>query len=52
MALINCSISTESVTATAGTTDLDTQTLVITPDLGYVVSAAAFTNNTSGDGRS
>jgi len=51
MALINCSISTESVTATAGTTDLDTQTLVITPDLGYVVSAAAFTNNTSGDGR-
>tara|TARA_R110000765_G_scaffold23592_2_gene59547 strand:+ start:1475 stop:3853 length:2379 start_codon:yes stop_codon:yes gene_type:complete len=47
MALINCSISTESVTAPAGTTDLATQTLVITPNLGYVVSAAAFTNNTS-----
>ena len=47
MALINCSISTGSVTATAGTTNLATQTLVITPNHGYVVSAAAFANNTA-----
>jgi len=47
MALFDCTISTETVVATAGTTNLATQTLVITPNAGHVVSAAAFTNNTA-----
>ena len=43
MALNNCTINSSSVTAAAGTTNLASQTLVITPDSGFVVNAQAFT---------
>jgi hypothetical protein len=47
MALTNCTITSASLTVTAGQ-DLGStpdQVLVITPNTGYVVSAADFTNN-------
>ena len=47
MALVNCSINSQSLTKTAGAQiGSDNVQLVITPDSGYVVSASDFTDNT------
>jgi hypothetical protein len=47
MALVNCSINTTSLTVTANQalSGAANQVLTITPDPGYVVAAADFTNN-------
>ena len=42
MALINCTINSQSISVIGGTTNLTTQVLTITPDSGYVVAAADF----------
>ena len=47
MALTNCTITESSLTKVGGAQiGSDNIQLIITPDSGYVVSAAAFTNNT------
>ena len=43
MALNNCTITSASVTAAAGTTNLSSQEVFITPDSGFVLNAQAFT---------
>ena len=47
MALTNCTINSASVTVNAGQAigGISNQVLVITPNTGYVVSAADFANN-------
>ena len=49
MALTNCSISSTSINVTQGqaVSGAASQVLTITPDTGYCVSAADFTNNTN-----
>lgn len=47
MALVNCTINSQSLTKTAGSQiGSDNAQLVITPNSGYVVTAGDFTNNT------
>ena len=48
MALTNCTITSASVTVTSGQAlgTTPSQVLVITPNVGYVVSAADFSDNT------
>jgi hypothetical protein len=47
MALNNCTITSQSFTKTGGSAiGSDNAQLIITPDSGYVVSSANFTNNT------
>jgi len=47
MALVNCTINSQSLTKTAGAQiGSDNAQLVITPNDGYVVTAGDFTNNT------
>ena len=43
MALNNCTITSASITAAAGTTNLASQTVTITPNSGFVLNAQAFT---------
>ena len=50
MALTNCTINSASVSVakdTALTSSVANQVLTITPDIGFVVAASDFTNNTS-----
>ena len=47
MALANCTIDSKTITISAGTTNIATQVLTITPDNNFTVSAADFTNNTA-----
>jgi hypothetical protein len=47
MALANCTIDSKTITISAGTTNIATQVLTITPDNNFTVSAVDFTNNTA-----